>query len=54
MNLLRLQLAASFVQEGMTKIKNGLVHDGVSSVEKGFVLLVALLKDVEAKQREAA
>ncbi len=54
MDLLRIQLAASAITEGLRKAKLGQVDAGISLIEKGFAALQGLLADVERKQGVAA
>jgi len=53
MDLLRLQLAASAIRDGLAKVKSGQTESGMFLIEKGLTCLQGLLADVEAKQRAA-
>jgi hypothetical protein len=54
MELLRLQLAASAISEGLRKARAGKTDDGLRLIEHGLAALRGLLSEVEAKQNKAA
>lgn len=54
MDLLRLQLSASAISDGLRKARAGKTDDGLRLIEHGLAALSALLTDVEAKQGRAA
>jgi hypothetical protein len=53
MNLLRLQLAASAIRDGLAKVKIGQTESGMFLIEKGLTCLLGLLAEVEAAERAA-